>query len=755
MKHLYYAFGIVSMLCQWVACPAYAQVGVQWEKGTYQDFPNFQTKDVIATKDSSHLLVGYTPGGYNSVNDYQIIKIDLQGNKLWEKTFGGKKNDELYTAVATADGGYLLGGVSNSPISGDKSQGNQGDFDYWVIKVDAQGNKEWDKTFGGSKADVLHKVVLAPDGGYLLAGTSRSGDSYEKSQPSRDAYPNCSSYCQNGDYWIVRIDASGKKLWDRTFGASAKEQLEDAVADENGRYLLVGWSTSGASGDKSEPGRDDYTEEYWVVNVDDEGNKVWDKTLGGPYMSVAKAGAATADGGYIIAGFYVPPSIYPPYYELGTVDHKIIKLDAAGEIVWEINRGGNYDDVPTNMVAAEDGGFLIVGRSNSDASGAKSEGILGHDESNAGGNRPFDAWIYKINSAGKKLWDKTLPGGSELAVAPTPNQSYVLAGNYYIQYIHETDVVIKGFRLVNAETGKDIGWLKNKDLLELNKLGNPKMNIKAIPSPLKVDSVIFKLTGPVAHQSTERYWPYALFGDKAGDDDRVYLGKKLRPGNRYVLSVVPYLDGYAGAEKKIEFRVTQEFNITLEWATGSGETGELTDGSELPNEYLTVFAHFSPENIPGVRVDFELSGPINHTQIENASPYVLFGEFVEYHYEGVNYRLFPPGAYTLKAVPYLFDKAGPERIISFTVTAPEDANAAQTSSVEVFPVPSTGILQVEHENMANATLQVIDFTGNTVLTKPLGTQSMETLDLSSFKKGIYYVKVLSQEGVTTKRIVIE
>lgn len=174
--------------------------------------------------------------------------------------------------IVTADGSYLLGGYSNSDVG---SEANRGELDYWVIRIDAQGNKLWDKTFGGSANDELQALVATPDGGYLLGGTSASSISGDKSKNNKgvlNEYGNWTS-----DYWIVKIDSLGNKLWDKTFGGNNDDNLTTLLPTTDGNYLLGGTSSSGISGDKSQPSQG---EDYWVVKIDANGKKIWNKTLG-------------------------------------------------------------------------------------------------------------------------------------------------------------------------------------------------------------------------------------------------------------------------------------------------------------------------------------------------------------------------------------------------------------------------------------------------------------------------------------------
>ena len=157
--------------------------------------------------------------------------------------------------MLTSDGGYLFFGNSESPASGDKSQGNQG-IDYWVVKVDANGNKIWDKTFGGSGDEYGKTLLPTNDSGYLLIGHSNSGISGNKTQASKGGY----------DFWVVKIDANGTKVWDKPYGGTGNEYAGSAMSMNDGSYLLAGYSSSGASGDKTQGSLG--SNDYWVIKID-------------------------------------------------------------------------------------------------------------------------------------------------------------------------------------------------------------------------------------------------------------------------------------------------------------------------------------------------------------------------------------------------------------------------------------------------------------------------------------------------------
>lgn len=121
--------------------------------------------------------------------------------KMWDKDFGGSDYDELHIIHQTIDGGFILGGFSLSGITGDKTQPSWGGYDYWILKIDSLGNKQWDKRFGGSGGDWLGSIQQTVDGGYIIGGYSGSGVSGDKTQPCWGAF----------DFWIVKLDSIGNK----------------------------------------------------------------------------------------------------------------------------------------------------------------------------------------------------------------------------------------------------------------------------------------------------------------------------------------------------------------------------------------------------------------------------------------------------------------------------------------------------------------------------------------------------------------
>src|SRR5688572_15886260 len=351
------------------------------------------------TSDGGYILGGGSDSGISGDKsqaskgalDFWVVKTDANGTKTWDKTIGGSSDESFRTMIQTTDGGYILGGYSNSGISGDKSQASKGLFDYWVVKIDATGNKVWDKTLGGSADESLFSVHQTTDGGFILAGNSKSGISGDKTQASKGL----------ADFWVVKLDATGTKVWDKTLGGRCDEALHSVQQTADGGYILGGTSVSSISGDKTEASKG--LTDFWVVKLDASGTKVWDKTLGG---SADDSGLINilqvTDGGYVVSGSSASGiSGDKTEASKGSTDYWVVKLDATGTKVWDKTLGGSAADGPRALQQTADGGYIIGGTSASGLSGDKSE-------ANKGTTNVNDYWVVKLNTTGNKVWDKTL-----------------------------------------------------------------------------------------------------------------------------------------------------------------------------------------------------------------------------------------------------------------------------------------------------------------------------------------------------------
>ncbi len=205
-------------------------------------FPLFMNKSISGNKLTSN---------FGSA-DYWVIKVDATGNKLWEKNFGGTNDDRLYHIIQI-DEGYMLAGYSASNISGNKLTDSKGGMDYWLIQIDNDGNKVWEKNFGGNGNDELKAIQLESNNNWALGGWSFSTFSGDKTENNRGFR----------DYWILKINDEGQVLWDKSFGTIEDDLLSSIQIDNDRGYILGGYSSSNISFDKSENSKG--LDDFWVI----------------------------------------------------------------------------------------------------------------------------------------------------------------------------------------------------------------------------------------------------------------------------------------------------------------------------------------------------------------------------------------------------------------------------------------------------------------------------------------------------------
>lgn len=218
-------FLIILSILYSVHCQS--QSNIVWQN-TLGGSKNDALHHMITARNGNIILSGYSQSNISGdisensrgIIDYWISEINKNDGKLiWQKTIGGSYFDLANSTIETSDGGYLIGGYSNSNISGEKSENSRGKDDYWVVKLDSQRNILWDRTYGGDDTDRLFSVLETNDGGYILVGESQSNISGEKSENSRGIT----------DMWIVKINSLGDIEWQRTIGGSQRDSAKKII----------------------------------------------------------------------------------------------------------------------------------------------------------------------------------------------------------------------------------------------------------------------------------------------------------------------------------------------------------------------------------------------------------------------------------------------------------------------------------------------------------------------------------------------
>ncbi len=376
---------------------------------------------VEQTVDGGYIITGRITSYGSSNYDVWLIKTDVNGNLLWNKTFGGTGEDEGFCVEQTVDGGYIITGVTYSYMAEDS--------DVWLIKTDVNGNLLWNKTFGGTDWDESYCVNQTKDGGYIIVGSTQSF--------GIDGY---------FDVWLIKTDTSGNLVWNKTYGGTGGDWGNCVEQTVDGGYIITGYTGSFGAG----------LYDVWLIKTDASGNAEWNQTYGGTSHEDGTHVEQTTDNGYIITG-------HTTSYGAGNGDFWLIKTDISGNMEWNQTYGGIGNDESTCVEQTTDGGYIITGYSSSyggtgvlliktDASGGKAwskiyggggteEGYWVIEAVSGGylitGKTDFyvakstDVWLIKTDENGNVLWNQTYGGTGidyGLCAKQTTDGGYIIAG---------------------------------------------------------------------------------------------------------------------------------------------------------------------------------------------------------------------------------------------------------------------------------------------------------------------------------------
>jgi hypothetical protein len=349
-------------------------------------------KKIYPTADGGYIFASnsqISPGDSGD-SEYAVFKVDANGNRLWSKTFGTVDKDFLTAFVPTSDGGYILGGYSEGGINRNKTSASKGLNDIWLVKINANGTKIWDKSFGGNDQDFLRSIIPTADGGFLLGATSGSGISGDKTE----------TYIGSYDSWILKIDANGNKIWDKTFGGTGYESTR-AVAETTDGYIIGTQSSSGIDGNKTSASKGNT--DFWIYKVDFNGTKIWDYNYGGSDVDIPQAINKNADGSLIISGYSNSPiSGDKSQKSRGMDDVWILKISSSGAKVWDKTIGGSNREYVTSATTTSTGNIIFNVDSYSTISGDKKRSPVAPNAT--------DQWLFEITPDGTFLWEKYLNG---------------------------------------------------------------------------------------------------------------------------------------------------------------------------------------------------------------------------------------------------------------------------------------------------------------------------------------------------------
>ncbi len=299
---------------------------IVWQK-TYGGWAADRVYSVKETSDGGYIIAGETASFGAGWGDAWVLKLDANGNVVWQKAYGGKGEDRAYSVIETSDGGYIV-------VGGTKSFG-AGWGDAWVLKLGANGNIIWQKTYGGKEWEEARAVIETSDGSYVVVGKTNSFGA------------------GNDDVWVLKLDINGNIIWQKTYGGRYYETAYSVAEAPDRSYVVVGETSSFGAGNR----------DAWVLKLDTNGNVVWQKAYGGEDADEAYSIRIASDGNYIVAG-------RTESFDMGSGgDAWILKLNAHGNIIWQKTYGGKSVEQVFSVTEASDGGYVAVGKTFSFGSG--------------------------------------------------------------------------------------------------------------------------------------------------------------------------------------------------------------------------------------------------------------------------------------------------------------------------------------------------------------------------------------------------
>jgi hypothetical protein len=323
-----------------------------------------------------NLTSSYMPRFYGKVRNDGPLHLKYWygfGQPGWNQTYGGELFEEGQSLIKTGDGGYAITGTTQSF--------GAGGGDFWLVKTDAMGNHQWNQTYGGTDWEYGFSLVETSDGGYAITGNTQSFGEGAR------------------DFWLVKTDAMGNHQWNQTYGGELTDFGVSLVETSDGGYAITGFTNSFSVG-----GTD-----FWLVKTDAMGNHQWNQTYGGTSGDVGFSLVETSDGGYTITG-------YTWSFGAGQSDVWLVKTDASGNHQWNQTYGGTSQDEGRGLVETGDGGYAIIGRT---------------DSFGVGGT---NVWLVKTDAMGNSEWDNTcggIDGDVGYSLVETSDGGYTITGTTY------------------------------------------------------------------------------------------------------------------------------------------------------------------------------------------------------------------------------------------------------------------------------------------------------------------------------------
>jgi len=343
----------------------------------YEGDPRWAALDGLVTDDGGYLLVGATNYSHQNTRqeDVYLVKTDAAGEIVWAKTYGGDDFDRGNAVIQADDGGFVVFGET-------KSSG-AGDWDMLLLKVDADGNELWSKTFGGPAQERANAIRQTTDGGTILVGSTKSFGA------------------GGSDLYLIKTDDQGNEVWSQTYGGELDEEGYDVHHTSDGGFFIL-----------AQVSRDarlytDQNPDIFLLKTDGAGNEIWSQVWEEENVEGGHALLPTSDGNYVVVG------ITSSTGSESDIDFLFLKIDADGSLIWDepISDEGAVD-YGTGVIETPDGDYLVTGMFSGGGRGAIP--------------------LIKTDGSGQVLWTRNLLEGrgnkAGIRVLPAPDGGYLIIG---------------------------------------------------------------------------------------------------------------------------------------------------------------------------------------------------------------------------------------------------------------------------------------------------------------------------------------
>jgi hypothetical protein len=287
---------------------------------TYGDFGSDTAIGLCPAGDGGFISCGGTTSYGNGEADAYVMKVDGNGEMEWDAAYGGANYDYAYSAAAVK-GAYFITGYTSS-------FSKNPDSDVYLIKIDKKGVKAFERTFGGANWESGYSVASLDDGGCVIAGYT-------------DSYGNGKS-----DMYLIRADAKGNCVWARTFGGIRDDRAYCVIKSRDNNIII-----SGKSGSYNARG---FGWDMIVMKVDMQGNSLWSRVFPAAEVDVGMTVANTSDGGLVACGT-------KKCYGICDSNVYVIKMDAEGNTQWSRIFAGKSDDAATGLCVDKNGNYAVTG----------------------------------------------------------------------------------------------------------------------------------------------------------------------------------------------------------------------------------------------------------------------------------------------------------------------------------------------------------------------------------------------------------